>query len=134
MSEIHININGQDKYWPQPSITPKDILEVGEKQEPYSNYVIFKIQHGSKEKVWNGAEQDIHKNIKIENGDKFDIVNNLQGVKIHYTVNGEAQEISSTNDKQTVAQILERAKFVPVEKFKLFNAKTKKTILIQINK
>jgi len=33
---------------------------------------------------------------------------------------------SAPDNKLTVAQILEKAKFVPVDKFKLFNAKTKK--------
>ena len=81
MSEIHIKINGQEKPWSQSFITPKDILELGNKQEPYNVYIIFKIQHGKKEEVWNGVEKDLHKNIKIEDEDAFDIEDKFQDLK-----------------------------------------------------
>lgn len=127
MSEIHIKIDGQEKAWSKPVITPKDILDLGEKQEPYDVYVIFKIQGDKKLEIWNGqAKDDLHKNIEIKNDDVFSIEYKPQDLKIYYTVNGEKQETSATDNKLTVAQILEKAKFVPVSKFKLFNAKTKK--------
>ena len=127
MSEINIKIDGQAKTWPKPIITPKDILDLGKKQEPYDVYIIFKIQGDNKQEIWNGqVKDDLHKNIEIKNDDVFSIEHKSQDLKIHYTVNGEKQETSATNNKLTVAQILEKAKFVPVGKFKLFNAKTKK--------
>lgn len=126
MSEINIKIDGQEKTWPKPVITPKDILELGEKQEPYDVYIIFKIQGDKKQEIWNGQiTDDLHKNIEIKNDDVFSIENKSKDLKIHYTVNGEKQEASVANNKLTAAQILEKAKFVPVDKFKLFNAKTK---------
>ena len=125
MSEIHIKIDNQEKLWPKSAITPKEILEIGEKQEPYDTYIIFKIQGGKKQEIWNGpAKDNLHKNINIKNNDVFSIEYKLQNLKIYYTVNGERQEILATGNKLTVVQILEKAKFVPVEKFKLFNAKT----------
>ncbi len=126
MSEIHIKIDGQEKIWPEAVITPKDILEFEKKQEPYDAYVIFKIQGDKKQEVWNGtAKDDLHKNIEIKNDDVFYIEHKPKDLKIYYTVNGETQEILASDNKLTVVQILEKAKFVPVEKFKLFNAKTK---------
>ncbi len=126
MSEIYIKIDGQEKAWPKPVITPKDILEFGEKQEPYDVYVIFKLQGDKKRKVWNGSAKDsLHKNIAIKNDDVFSIEYKSQDLKIYYTVNGERQEIAGSDNKLTAAQILEKAKFVPVDKFKLFNAKIK---------
>ena len=68
----------------------------------------------------------LHKDIEVKNDIVFSIEYKPKDLKIHYTVNGENQEISATDNKLTVAQILEKAKFVPVDKFKLFNAKTKK--------
>ena len=125
MFEIHIKIDGQEKIWPKSIITPKDILEFGEKQEPYDAYIIFKIQGDKKQEVWNGpAKDDLHKNIEIKNDDVFSIEHKSQDLKIYYTVNGEKQEILASDNKLTVAQILEKAKFVPVNKFKLSNAKT----------
>ena len=125
MSEIHIKIDNQEKLWPKSVITPKEILEIGEKQEPYGTYIIFKINGDKKQEIWNGpAKDDLHKNIDIKNSDVFSIEYKLQNLNIHYTVNGERQEISATDNKLTVAQILEKAKFVPVEKFQLFNVKT----------
>ncbi len=125
MVEIHIKIDGQEKLWSESFITPKDILELGQKQEPYPAYVIFKIQGDKKQEVWNGpAKDDLHKKLEIKNDDVFSIEHKIQDVKIYYTVNGEKQEISASDNKLTVTQILEKAKFVPVDKFKLFNAKT----------
>ena len=124
MSEIHIKINGQQKPWPKSFITPKDILEIGQKQEPYNDYVIFRIQPNTRELIWTGDEKDIHKRIEVKNEDVFDIEYRAKTDVIYYTVNGEKYDILATENKQTVSQILEKAKFVPVEKFKLFNAKT----------
>ena len=126
MSEIQIKIDGQEITWAKPVITPKDILELGKKQEPYDAYVIFKIQGDKKQEVWNGpAKGDLHKKIEIKNDDVFSIEYKSQDLKIYYTVNGETQEILVENNKLTVVQILEKANFIPVEKFKLYNAKTK---------
>ena len=124
ISDIYIKIDSQEKSWSKSFITPKDILEIGKRQEPYNVYIIFRIQNGKKEEIWDGIEQDLHKEIEVKNGDEFTICYKSQELKIHYTVNGEDQEILATNNKQTVAQILEKAEFIPVEKFKLFNAKT----------
>ena len=125
MSEVHIKIDNQEKTWPKSVITPKDILKLGGKPEPYSSYIIFKIQKGTTEEIWKGEAEELHKNISIENGDAFEIkYNRAQKLTIRYTVNGEVQEISTNENKLTVKKILEKANFVPVEKFKLFNAKT----------
>ena len=125
MFEVHIKIGNQEKTWAQSVITPKDILELGEKKEPYSLYIIFKNQKGTTKEIWKGEEKELHKNINIQDGDEFEITyNRAQKLKIHYTVNGEVQEISTNDNKLTVKQILENANFVPVEKFKLFNATT----------
>ncbi len=124
ISDIYIKIDNHEKPWSKPFITPKDILEIGKKQEPYNVYIIFRIQGGEKEEVWNGIEQHLHQKIEVKSGDEFTIHYKSQELRIHYTVNGEDQEILATNNEQTVAQILEKAEFIPVEKFKLFNAKT----------
>jgi len=127
MSEINIKIDDQEKKWPKSVITIKDILYLGEKQEPYDVYIIFKMQGDKKQEIWNGQAKDgLHKNIEIKNDDMFFIEYKSQDLKIHYTVNGEKQETLVTESKLTVAKILEKAKFVPVNKFKLFDAKTRK--------
>ena len=122
--KVYIKIDNQEESWEESFITPKDILELGQKVEPYSLYVIFQTKNGQEEKIWNGEEKKLHTNIKIKNGDEFSIENKKS--VIHYTVNGETQEISAVDNKLTIKQILEKAEFVPVEKFKLFNAKTEK--------
>ena len=120
MSEIHIKVDGQEKSWPDASITPKDILKLGEKNEPYSNYTIYKNQS---EKIWAGEKEGLNEAINIKDGDKLQITPNGEG-EIYYTVNGEEQEpLSTGNNKLTVSQILQAAKFTPVEKFRLFNVK-----------
>ena len=124
MSEISIKIDGHEIPWSKPVITPKNILELGDKPEPFDNYIIFKIEGDKKQEIWNGTEKNLHKEIKAEDGTIFDIESKFEDSKIHYTVNREKQEILEKDNPLTVAQILEKAQFVPLEKFKLFNSKT----------
>ncbi len=127
MSEIQIKVDGQEKTWPRDVITPKEILELGEVREPYSDYIILKIHRGTEQEVWDGEEEELHKSIKIEQESAFSIKHKKPGsVEIHYTVNGESQVVSGINNKLTAQQILEKANFVPSDKFKLFNVKTQK--------
>ena len=124
MSEIHIKIDGEEKPWSSTSITPKDILELGDKAEPYNIYRIYKNRS---EEIWGGDEKDLNKNLQIQDGDEFNIIPNEQK-EIHYTVNGEEQPPLGLNEnKLTVSQILVRAEFVPVDKFRLFDVKTEKS-------
>ena len=124
MSKIQIKIDNQEKLWTNSTITPKNILEIGEKQEPYDNYVIFKVQNGVKTKVWSGQQEKLHEHLKVEDKDNFIIKYHSQNNKLYYTVNGEPQEILATHSEQTIKQILERANFTPVEKFKLYDSQT----------
>jgi len=124
MSKIYIKINDQEISWTHSFITPKNILEMGKVQEPYNVYIIVKIQDNKDVEIWD-ATKDLQKEIEVTNGDQFNIVN-IKNRKIHYTVNGENQETLYSNNELTVKEILERAKFIPVEKFKLFNIKIDK--------
>ena len=106
----------------------KELADIREYVEEKTDYILDRIKElnefatsnirTKKIDLWGDFEKlkkDINKNI----------LKKIPNEKIKYTVNGEVQEISAKDNKQTAADILKRAEFVPVKLFRLHDYKLK---------